>query len=174
MHYVDLINALYNSTKKAEAKYVIFDITDTALEMLYVRGNTKNEWQTLLGISSETWEKLIKRTKAELKEDGRYKTTYPNIKRAYIESEARDFVENFRELRRRQKGEINQTLKEIYGKSKEEQMHRVGDRRNYTCYRDNTIKGVEFWRLLAELYNKIKTLSEEDTQAYLSEIKRWI
>lgn len=41
MHYVDLINALYNSTKKAEAKYVIFDIIDTALEMLYVRENTK-------------------------------------------------------------------------------------------------------------------------------------
>ena len=41
MLYKDLINTLYNSTKKAEAIYVIFNIIDTALEMSYVRENKK-------------------------------------------------------------------------------------------------------------------------------------
>lgn len=171
MDYNDIINSLYNSSKKVEAQYIIFDIINTSLEVSYVKWNTRREWQTLLGVSPETWSKLIKRTKAEPTDDGRYKTSYPNIKRAYIENEAACFVKSCGELRRRQKAEINQILKDIYGISKEEQIRKVGNRRNYTTFPDNTIKGVEFGRVLADLLNKIKILSEGDMQAYLNMIK---
>lgn len=172
MKRADLIESLHGYVMSNEVAYLTLERIDMSVRVMYYIALNITKEQILKGIADKTWKETIKRIKAKPNQYGEHVVMCDNLRKAYIESEVEEFVDNYKKLHSERKEGINKILKRIYTQDREDNIKLLKGKSNLFMSggpKENIEK-----RIVIRMEEVYKFSSDEDIKIYLKEIKRRI